>query len=389
MPGNVCLRCRALLARSVHQRLIQSSIARGYNTAEGPKDYLGTNFKDDAPAPQESEKDRFRPRSVKLHGTRIVTPLPAKPWDSLIKIRRLPSVPRDPLPPPTVDVEELLAKPSWSLRSLLPSKEDGDSGEITRAQLHHLCRLSALPIPTDSLEESKSIRTLQTQLHFLKEIQKVDTEGIEPLRSIRDETQHADSAAMIGLDTEEIQEALAKEEYKGRNKRPRRRAGAPIDAEGVGDWDVFSTAEDKVELGGAKYFVVRGAGGVGEVASSEIEEGAPGLEIVEEVAASNDTAGSTIGEGQVSWEVLEELSPANDVRVVESNNMDEASGLKDEGIDGSSTEWEGRQSSVIVEVQGSTVEGESTNPEVEGHDSDVDSAPLGQTSPDEIEKKEG
>ncbi|PQE04848.1 hypothetical protein CJF30_00004646 [Rutstroemia sp. NJR-2017a BBW] len=266
MPGKVCLRCRAQLAQSVR-----------YNTTAGPKDYLGTNFEDDAPAPQDkSEEDRFIPRSVKLHGTKIVTPLPEKPWDNLINIRRLPHRPRGPVIP--VSLERLLAKPSWSVRSLLPSEEDVDSGEITKEELHHLCRLSALPVPTSSREEKQLLGTLHTQLHFLREIQKVDTEGIEPLRSIRDETQHADSAEMIGLDTQEIKQALAKEEYKGRNKRPRRKAEIPVDTEGVEDWDVFSAAQDIVELGGGKYFFVRGAKGMDEVASSETKEGSARFE---------------------------------------------------------------------------------------------------------------
>ncbi|PQE05883.1 duf726 domain protein [Rutstroemia sp. NJR-2017a BVV2] len=388
MPGNVCLRCRAQLAQSVRQRLVRSSIARGYNTAEGPKDYLGTNFKDDAPAPQDrSEKDRFIPRSVRLHGTRIVTPLPAKPWDNLLKIRRLPHVSRGPLPP-RVNVEELLAKPSWSVRSLLPSEEDADSGEITTEELHHLCRLSALPVPTTLEEEKKLLGTLHTQLHFLREIQKVDTEGIEPLRSIRDETQHADSAEMIGLNTEEIKQALAKEEYKGRNKRPRRKAGIPIDTEGVEDWDVFSAAQEKVELGGGKYFFVRGAKGMEEVASSEAEEGAPDLKIVGELASSNDTDGTTIVDELTSLEVVEEVLPANEVTAVSSDDMDDVTDSQDEGTDGSSTERRGLQSSEVMEVQGSTVEEESAKPEVEGEDGDLDSVPLEQTSPEDIEKRE-
>jgi Asp-tRNA(Asn)/Glu-tRNA(Gln) amidotransferase C subunit len=351
MPGNVCLRCRAQLAQSVRQRLVKSSLTRGYSTTEGPKDYLGTNFEDDAPAPQDkSEEDRFIPRSVRLHGTKIVTPLPEKPWDNLLQIRRLPHVPRGSVIPP-VNIERLLAKPSWSVRSLLPSEKDVDSGEITKEELHHLCRLSALPVPTTSEEEKKLLDTLHTQLHFLREIQKVDTEGIEPLRSIRDETQHADSAEMIGLNTEEIKQALAKEEYKGRNKRPRRKAEIPIDTEGVEDWDVFSAAQDKIELGGGKYFFVRGAKGMDEVASSE-------------------------------------FSPAaNEATVVSSDYIDDMTGSKDEGTDGSSTEGEGLQSSEVMEVQGSTVE-ESANLEVEGQAGDADSAPLEQTSPEDIDKRE-
>ncbi|KAM3075254.1 hypothetical protein ACMFMG_007302 [Clarireedia jacksonii] len=354
MIGNVCLSCRALLAQSARKGLVRSSIARGYSTIEGPKDYLGTNFEDDAPTPQEkSQKDRFIPRSVKLHGTKMVTPLSEKPSDKVLKIRRVNSVMNVKAHlPSVVNVDELLAKPTWSVRSLLPSRVDADFGEVTTAQLHHLCRLSALPVPTSQEEEESLLRTLHTQLHFLKNVQKVDTEGVEPLRSIRDETQHAESAAMIGLNTEEIQQALAKEEYRGRNRRPRRRTGTPIDTENLKDWDVFSTAQDKVELGGGKYFV-----------SAVVEElGSP--------------------------EVMEGLPPINDVRVVELNDVDDIAGPKDEGTEASSTDADELASAGVTKVQVSIVEGKRSSFEVEGEDGDIDSAVIDHTSLNEIEKKE-
>ncbi|PQE32995.1 duf726 domain protein [Rutstroemia sp. NJR-2017a WRK4] len=359
MPGKVCLRCRAQLAQSVRRRLVRSSLTRGYNTTAGPKDYLGTNFEDDAPAPQDkSEEDRFIPRSVKLHGTKIVTPLPEKPWDNLINIRRLPHRPRGP----TTCEAFLVCPVSLALRRGCGFWRDYKGR--TASSLQTFC-------PT---------RTLHTQLHFLREIQKVDTEGIEPLRSIRDETQHADSAEMIGLDTEEIKQALAKEEYKGRNKRPRRKAEIPVDTEGVEDWDVFSAAQDKVELGGGKYFFVRGAKGMDEVASSETKEGAPDLKTVGELASSNDTARTTIVEELSTLEVVEEFSSANEATMVSSDYMDDVTGSKDEGTDGSSTEGEGLQSSEVREMQSSTADGGGVKPESEGQAGDADSAPLEQTS---------
>ncbi|KAL3421903.1 duf726 domain protein [Phlyctema vagabunda] len=96
------------------------------------------------------------------------------------------------------------------------------------------------------------LKTLHSQLHFVRDIQSVDTEGIEPLQSIRDETEEGIKEITIGLDTPEIKEALAKEDYKGRNKRPRRRRDEKVDTKGVEDWDALSTAE-KTE---GRYFVV-------------------------------------------------------------------------------------------------------------------------------------
>jgi len=94
------------------------------------------------------------------------------------------------------------------------------------------------------------IKTLQTQLHFVKEIQKVDTTGIEPLVIVRDETRAAMEQNTIGVDT--LKEAFAEEEIKGRNKRPKRRKDIKVDAKDVEDWDVLGMASRKV--GG--YFVV-------------------------------------------------------------------------------------------------------------------------------------
>jgi len=131
------------------------------------------------------------------------------------------------------------------------------SQEISPKQLHHLLRLSALPQPKSPEEESEMLKTLHSQLHFLRDIQTVDTEGIEPLRSIRDETEGGIEEATIGLDTLEIREALSKEEFKGRNRRPRRKRVDVVDTRGEEDWDVTSTAGRVEEMAGGKYFVVR------------------------------------------------------------------------------------------------------------------------------------
>ncbi|KAL2073561.1 hypothetical protein VTL71DRAFT_10887 [Oculimacula yallundae] len=154
-----------------------------------------------------------------------------------------------------VDIAALLSKPSWSVRSLLPPESAPPSTEITPKKLHHLLRLSALPLPKTPEEEASMLATLHSQLHFVKNIQDVDTEGVEPLQSIRDETE--EGIKDITIDLETLKEALGKEDIKGRNKRPRRRREMLPIQKGVEDWDVLKTASEKVETPLGKYFIVR------------------------------------------------------------------------------------------------------------------------------------
>src|ERR1700753_1108709 len=98
-----------------------------------------------------------------------------------------------------INVEELLSKPTWSVSSLLPPKgQSTDLPEVSSKQLHHLLRLSALPPPKNKEEEARMLQILASQLHFVKEIQKVDTTGVEPLRSLRDETPTGEMEAELG-----------------------------------------------------------------------------------------------------------------------------------------------------------------------------------------------
>lgn len=64
------------------------------------------------------------------------------------------------------------------------------------------------------------LQTLESQIHFVKEMQSVDTTGVEPLRSIRDETLAATRETSIGLDR--LKDALAQEHVSGRRKRIQR-----------------------------------------------------------------------------------------------------------------------------------------------------------------------
>lgn len=95
------------------------------------------------------------------------------------------------------------------------------------------------------------LATLHAQLHFVRDIQSVDTTGVEPLRSIRDETSAGVAESTVTLDT--LKGALSREAVVGHRRRPRRIKG-PDDGE--------RSAEEKlVEAATARrrenrYFVV-------------------------------------------------------------------------------------------------------------------------------------
>ncbi|EON64561.1 hypothetical protein W97_03794 [Coniosporium apollinis CBS 100218] len=146
----------------------------------------------------------------------------------------------------------MLSKPTWSVQSLLPSEEQAtDSPRISSRQLHHLLRLSALPAPKSPEEEAKMLKTLSSQLHFVKEIQRVDTAGVAPLRAIRDETAAAEKEIEINMAS--MADALAQEEVLGKHhKRIRRKEKALVNMKGAEDWDVLGYAQCR----SGKYFVV-------------------------------------------------------------------------------------------------------------------------------------
>jgi len=89
----------------------------------------------------------------------------------------------------------------------------------------------------------------------VRDIQSVDTKGVEPLQSLRDETEEGIREATIGLN--DLKDAFENEEIVGRNRRPRRKRGNLVDTKGVEDWDVLGTATEKVETPGGRFFVVR------------------------------------------------------------------------------------------------------------------------------------
>ena len=95
------------------------------------------------------------------------------------------------------------------------------------------------------------IQTLESQLHFVQAVQSVDTTGVEPLRSIRDETEAAEKESEINL--ESVKDILDKEEIVGVARRIQRKAGAVVNTQGAEDWDVLAQAPKKI----GRYIVVK------------------------------------------------------------------------------------------------------------------------------------
>lgn len=151
------------------------------------------------------------------------------------------------------DIKKLLESPSWSMTSLLGGGDEDTAtteSAITKNQLHHLLRLSALPLPKTNTEEAKMIKDLEAQLRFVQAIQKLDTEGVEPLQCIRDETKQGERESMITV--ESLREEFDKEVVLGKRGRISRRKDLPPVEEDMGDWDPLAQAPKKV----GRYFVV-------------------------------------------------------------------------------------------------------------------------------------
>lgn len=96
------------------------------------------------------------------------------------------------------------------------------------------------------------LETLESQIHFVKEIQLVDTTGVAPLGRIRDETPAAMEEEKIGI--ERLREALAKETVSGRRKRIQRVPGEKNDRPDGTAWDGNALGSATKTKG--KYFAV-------------------------------------------------------------------------------------------------------------------------------------
>ncbi|KAJ5603666.1 hypothetical protein N7537_006622 [Penicillium hordei] len=152
----------------------------------------------------------------------------------------------------SADIEFILGAPNWSVRSLLPNPASKPPPSITPTQLHHLLRISALPQPANQEEEQSMLDTLESQIHFVKEIQLVDTTGVAPLARIRDESPAAIEEETIGI--EKLREALAKEKVSGRRGKIQRVPGEKNDRPDGTAWDGNALGSATKTKG--KYFVV-------------------------------------------------------------------------------------------------------------------------------------
>jgi Asp-tRNA(Asn)/Glu-tRNA(Gln) amidotransferase C subunit len=276
MSGYICKSCRMSMRLALRpQRFHSLSQARAYST--------GSLFDVDDMRPMGRDADHQVEESNAVeegHGGRQdAAPAPKG------VIRRAKR--------PFIDINDLLSKPTWSVSSLLPDRHVPSEDEITPEKLHHLLRLSALPLPKNKDHEAKMLETLHSHLHFVRDIQKVNTDGVEPLRNIRDETEEGIKDITIGM--EQLKEAFAKEDVVGKNQRPRRRHGGVVDTKGVEDWDVLGSASETFKMNGARYFVVRrkndqtgSSSEVGAAKNLDYEERPSGSEL-EELKVPIDT----------------------------------------------------------------------------------------------------
>lgn len=144
-------------------------------------------------------------------------------------------------------IDELFATPSWSVKSLL---DKPPINEVAPKQLRHLLRLSALAEPESPAEEEKLLKALNEHINFVREIQQVDTTGVEPLSAIRDETPEAIHERTITPDS--VRHVLDQEEVFGEDGRIQTIRPLRETASGSDEWNVLGLAERKV----SRYFVV-------------------------------------------------------------------------------------------------------------------------------------
>ncbi|KAL8666434.1 MAG: hypothetical protein Q9202_001457 [Teloschistes flavicans] len=113
-------------------------------------------------------------------------------------------------------------RPTWSLEDLFSRNAQGPEPTVSIEELHHLLRLSALPLPKDPVERRRMQKDLQSQLQFVKAIQEIEIpDDVEPLQSIRDETAEGLKEQEVGCET--LKDELGGEEVVGTRGRIRRR----------------------------------------------------------------------------------------------------------------------------------------------------------------------
>ncbi|KAL8696166.1 MAG: hypothetical protein Q9224_002933, partial [Gallowayella concinna] len=108
---------------------------------------------------------------------------------------------------------------------LLETQHTESDPQVSEKELHHLLRLSALPLPKDGSDQQRMQKDLQSQLKFVKAIQDIDVpDSVKPLQSIRDETE--EGMKEVEITVESLADDFAKEEVVGIRGRIRRKNGA-------------------------------------------------------------------------------------------------------------------------------------------------------------------
>ncbi|KAI9666934.1 MAG: hypothetical protein M1831_001439 [Alyxoria varia] len=192
------------------------------------------------------------------------------------------------------EIHEILSRPTWSVKSLLPHSSTGaesqggkspsidarsttesspptasttEPSEITTKTLQHLHKLSALtPPPRDSSAERRLLKDLRAQLHFVQEIRSRDLRNVEPMGAVRDEIE--EEARTVGLESEGVRRELERESKRqGSTKRSEsaeeasdRAAAPPKTEEWKEKWDVLGQAPKRV----GRFFAVEGGNGTGQ-----------------------------------------------------------------------------------------------------------------------------
>ncbi|KMP05352.1 hypothetical protein CIHG_10299 [Coccidioides immitis H538.4] len=184
---------------------------------------------------------------LQTHDFNLITPISLRQFSSASSSSSSPS--------DETDVSTVLSTPTWSIKSLLRDLTDIPDTPVSRTQLHHLLRLSALPPPSSPSEEASMLKTLSCQIHFVKQVQQIDTTGVTPLRSIRDETDEAHKENTINI--ERLRDSLEREEFVGRNRRIRRRRPDKMEHPDEGSWEEKDALLKSASKMMGKFFVVQ------------------------------------------------------------------------------------------------------------------------------------
>lgn len=135
----------------------------------------------------------------------------------------------------------LPSRPTWSIQDIFEKHSEDKETQISDGELHHLLRLSALPIPKDVAEQQRMKKDLQSQLKFVIAIQELDIpDSVKPLQSIRDETE--DGMKEQEITVESLADEFAKEEVVGTRGRIRRKKGMKALEGEEEKWDPLALA---------------------------------------------------------------------------------------------------------------------------------------------------